>query len=326
MDFFSKLNQEYLNNFFSASQWSVLINSKIIENGFLGFLTEKREKKIDETTFFDLASLTKPLFTATVFYYLFYKQEIDFNDKISKFLPIKKDISILKLLNHTSGLPPYIPFFEQIKNTSEKKLKIITKIENCSLKKGKIYSDLNFILLGFILEKIFNTNLKSIYQEFLIQTKINTKINFANPPLLPNKAVATMFSKTRNKVLQGEVEDENAFFLNKEAGHAGLFGNALEIAKYINKLLNKDWFCHFLDKLDGAGFDRADTADSNYGTKANSKSLGHLGFTGTAFFFNTKQKKISVFLTNRTHPTPQKPNSKQRIKQLRQLFFDTFFN
>ncbi len=326
MDFFSKLNQEFSNNFFSGSQWFVFQNGLKKENGFLGFLTENKKIKVSEDSFFDLASLTKPLFTVALFYFLFSKNELKTENKVSDFFEFKRDISLLQLLNHSSGLPAYLPFFKLIKTSQNKKKTVLQLIEKTNKVSTKIYSDLNFILLGFILEKVFDKDLKAVFEEFLLETKIQTKINFANPPLSKKDCVATMFSEVRNRIVQGEVEDENAFFLGKEVGHAGLFGSAKDVANYLNQLFEQDWFVDFLTAFNGLGFDRAEGENSNYGKNAKFENLGHLGFTGTAFSFDLKQKKTAVFLTNRTHPTPNKPNSKQRIKLLRQLFFDTFFN
>ena len=185
--------------------------------------------------------------------------------------------------------------------------------------KTKCYSDLNYLLLGFILERIFRQPLDAIFKDFKDSNGLNSALTY-DPE---NSTPKTAFSKLRNGFPEREVEDENSWFLGGKTGHAGLFGNASEVVRYFERLLETPWFTPTARKLDLAGFDRPEGNDSNYGRSADPASFGHLGFTGTAFLIDPDKKTIAALLTNSTHPTPEKPERKERIKKTRQLFFDS---
>lgn len=282
--------------------------------------------KINNSTQFDLASLTKAMVTVPLFYDLFSSRKLSENENISSFFSgFKGDITILELLSHTSGFPAWLPFYELVpaEKSLEERKKEVTRIifEHKTADKTKCYSDLNYILLGFILEKFFSLPIDDVFENFMKNNNLNFNLTFSPREKTPK----TAFSKLRGAFPEREVEDENSCFLGGITGHAGLFGSALDVVRYFENLLKTSWFVPIARKFDFAGFDRPEGKDSNYGKYAKKRYFGHLGFTGTAFLIDPETKTIAALLTNSTHPTPDKPERKERIKRVRQQFFDTLF-
>lgn len=305
---------------FSACQTSSSFpdNENDIVAGTYSF---KDKEKITKDTPFDLASLTKALFTAPAFYELIYSKEIDKDLNISSFFPGSSvDITLLELISHTSGYPAWVPFYEKVDGSLsvDQRKKAVEKmiLETKQGEKNHLYSDFNYILLGFILEKIYLKDLDKVLSEF---TKRNDlpKITFGTK----DKSPLTSFSKLRSAFPQGEVEDENCYFLGGKTGHAGLFASAETVKNFMTELLKLEWFLAVGKELGFPGFDRPRSENSNYGKNATPKMIGHLGFTGTAFLSDPDQNKTAVILTNSTHPTPEKTLRKERIRKVRQMYF-----
>lgn len=282
---------------------------------------EDREK-ITKDTHFDIASLTKALFTAPAFYELIFSKEIDKDINICSFFPgYSGEMTLLELLSHTSGYPAWIPFYEKVdgKLSIEERKEAVQKIilETKTDEKTHLYSDFNYILLGFILEKIYQKDLGKVLEEFILRNDL-PKVTFGTT----EKAPLTSFSSLRKTFPQGEVEDENCHFLGGKTGHAGLFASAETVKNFMTKLMNIEWFQAVGKELNFPGFDRPQGENSNYGKNATSKMIGHLGFTGTAFLSDPEENKTAVILTNSTYPTPEKTLRKERMRKVRQMYFD----
>ncbi|HOW50492.1 MAG TPA: serine hydrolase domain-containing protein [bacterium] len=321
-----RYQEELKNGFFSAVQYAVADKDGLVGEKAEGLTAFENGSPVTEWTMFDLASLTKALFTAPAFYLLFNKSVVRPEDTLDRFFPGQRPVPLLRLLNHTSGYPAYAEFFRDGRTGGyeERRAKILARIARIKDIEPPVYSDLNFILLGFVLEKIFNDRLDGVFSRFLDELKFpQGPLLYATRPLLKQHTAATMFSPERQRVCHGEVEDENCWYLDAAAGHAGLFGTAGTVAVYLMKLLDQPWFRFHLGNLGGAGFDRPQGSDSHYGRNAHARMIGHLGFTGTAFLIDPEKGRAAVVLTNRTHPDPNKENWRDRIKAVRQELFDT---
>ena len=319
---FKFLEENITSKLYSAYQYAFLKEGHL-SGGCGGTYDFESAEKISDLTPFDLASLTKAILTVPLFYSLFASKELVPYENIDRFFEGSgKNITLYELLSHTSGFPAWLPFYELVpaeKSLKERKKDVETIIfQHETTDKTKCYSDLNYLLLGFILERIYNQPLDLILKNFKENNGLNFDLTY-NPK---NETPKTAFSKMRNAFPEREVEDENCWFLGGKTGHAGLFGSASEIVLYFDRLLKTPWFMPTAQKLDFAGFDRPEGNDSNYGKSANPKSFGHLGFTGTAFLIDPDKKIIAALLTNSTHPDPEKPERKERIKKVRQSFFD----
>ncbi|MGI6393175.1 MAG: serine hydrolase domain-containing protein [bacterium] len=319
-------DEELKGKLFSALQWSYFGKERVLE-GFKGSYSFEESSLISKTTLFDLASLTKVIFTLPLLYYLIHKKEVSPTDKISKFFKeYSNEISILELLSHTSGLPAWAPFYEIIDGTlslEKRKKEVGNKIFSLKTSnKLKCYSDLNYIVLGFLIEKVLSMPLDEAFEWFKGENGLNFDLTFTPTTQTP----LTAFSKVRNLFPSTSVEDENCHFLGGRCGHAGLFGSSSSVAGYFCALLNLKWFEREAKLLSYAGFDFPEGDDSNYGKNVANLSVGHLGFTGTALLINLENREVAVLLTNCTHPKPEKNQRKERIKKCRQLFFDETIN
>lgn len=296
-------------------------------------------KVMNEATSFDVASLTKILFTTNMYMRMIDENLIQLNDAVSHYLPKwrtsgKDEIRIHDLLTHRSGLEPWRPLYISCDGKESARRFIATNPLKVKLGEQRIYSDLGFIALGEIVEKIFSAEIDDIFQS-QIKTPLNLEsTQFAKPIDKENVAatsIGDIFEKSmvetdipyvlpekvedfinwRSEVLVGEINDGNAFHVfNGISSHAGLFSTA-------NNLLN---MCDtYLKSFTDAGFFRSSTIrqfvqgglDPMQGlgfrnwvvkTKLGDQTIfGHTGFTGVAMGFIPELDFAAVLLTNRLH-------------------------
>ena len=231
---FDFLEENITSKLYSAYQYAFLKEGHL-SCGCGGTYDFDSQDKINDTTQFDLASLTKAIVMVPIFYDLFSSGKLSENEKISRFFGnFGKNITLYELLSHTSGFPAWLPFYELVpaeKSLEERKKEVETIIfQHETSDKTKCYSDLNYILLGFILENIFNQPISEIFKNFKEINKLNFDLTYSSKEKNPK----TAFSKMRNAFPEREVEDENCWFLGGKTGHAGLFGSASEVVSYFD--------------------------------------------------------------------------------------------
>lgn len=315
----------------------------VLRNALGAAVVEPERIEANLDTIYDLASLTKPLVTGLLCVRLIEEGEIRLSDRVSKYFPElagteKREITIENLLTHSSGFSAWKPFYlfesESIKVGSVLSQIISKPLEN-SVNSKVVYSDFNFLLLGFLVEKIYRKTLDKIANEIIFDP-LDLKNTFFNPPEdLKNKIAASekgnehekqiaqeMFpeAKTpeyafRDQMIWGEVHDNNCYFLGGVAGHAGLFSNAQETFKISQQFLDdstnilkpescKIFWTNFTPKVNQArsiAFQLAETKDSTASEALSKNSFGHLGFTGTSIWIEPANDRIFILLTNRTH-------------------------
>lgn len=314
-------------DYFSAVSIAVWQGGKKVSSINEGFVNSKAQtQKVTEKTLFDLASLTKPIVVISLFFDLEKKGLLDRNWTVSKFYPeITREITLLQLLIHTSRLPAYADFFKLNAGVEleKRKMRIIQYISEITKVHCDRYSDINYILLGFIIEKITGKGLDASFRELLKETFPSIK-SFTYNPLKNGASVssiaATSYSPQRSVVTQGEVEDENAAYLYGVSGHAGLFGTADDVSHFFSLFLKSPLYRKAIS--DQAGFDKREGENSNFGSIADSTCSGHLGWTGTAFLICPKSDVVITILTNRTHSVKYKPDNFTNIKAFRRSVFD----
>jgi len=302
--------------------------------------------KLTRDTFFDLASLTKPLATVLTLLSLMEEGSITWKTNLGNIFPAeipedKIHITIKQLMSHCSGLPAHKTYFNTLLQLKEsEKETVFTWIVNEKLiyppGEDILYSDLGFILLGFVVEKISGKNLdeyvkKKIYRPLELQNSLF----FAEKEKMGLRYAATEKCPWTGKILSGRVHDDNCRALGGVAGHAGLFGTIDGVVQ---------WCEQFLSQLKGRtkhpsygnervrwavtkegnsgwtpGFDTPSESGSSSGRFFSSSSFGHLGFTGTSFWIDPQKEMIVVLLTNRVHPS----RNNELIKKFRPLFHDT---
>lgn len=338
-------------NDFPSASYLVAEKGEIVLQDAIGFAVVEPERikaKID--TIYDLASMTKVLITGLLCAKLIESGEIILSDKISKYFSEfdsddKHEITIQNLLTHTSGFVAWMPFysdFNYLNGDFENMIKVIAQKELLNPPNTKvIYSDLNFILLGFLIEKIvddFQTPLYAISHKEIF-SPLELERTFFSPHRRFLKEIAASekgnefekktclelgyeidfpyfpFTPFRDYQIWGEVHDGNCFFMNGVSGHAGLFSTAEEVFKIAqqflpnqSKLLKPETcklfqtnFTPNLNEARSIAFQLAETKDSSAGSALSKNSFGHLGFTGTSLWIEPETERIFILLTNRTH-------------------------
>ncbi len=303
-------------------------------------------RPVSDSTRFDLASLTKPLATVPLVMACVSRGTLAPDDPLERFFPDapedKRGITIRQLLGHCSGLAPYRQFFFELAgiDPGKRKAALVSMImkEPLDFAPGSAaaYSDLGYMLLGFILEKILGSGLDRLAREMVFSPLGIDELHFCplgtggGPEALPEKDpglenleyAATELCPWRKRVLSGEVSDENAWSLGGVAGHAGLFGTLRSVFAVIDhlrpvyggkaksRLVSRDVVRLFWMRGESPagstwalGFDTPGLAESSSGRYFSQNSVGHLGFTGTSFWLDLERDVLVVLLSNRVHPS-----------------------
>lgn len=324
---------------FPSAVYLVAQEGAVIFSDALGFSVVEPYRitnKLD--TIYDLASLTKPLITGLLFARRIEAGEITLDSAVAHYLPEfdrtdKQMITVRELLTHTSGLPAWRPLYILAEDEVDRVAGIIANLE-LEYKPGThvLYSDLGFITLGFLLERITGHRLRELAEKEIISA-LQLEHTFFKPEIALQTGIAACetgniyeretcaqmeygeYKNWRQHIIWGEVHDGNAYFLGGSAGHAGLFSTAtetLQIAKQFvpatSQLLKAETCQLFrenmtrdLNEARSPGWQLAATKDSTAGLDLPSDSFGHNGFTGTSCWIDAENERIYILLTNRTH-------------------------
>ncbi len=337
----------YNKGLFSAS--SVAFFCEDFDSGnhfhvYCGTTDAFKRVKTDKNSLFDLASLTKPLVTLLCILTLIENKELSWSDSVDTFFPgcsaeSGKDLDIYHLLCHASGLPAHKMYWPELETMPfhKRRLWMVSKIinEERPYKKGAehIYSDLGYMLLGFIVEEKSGQNMADFWKKTIAKPLgIDKKLFF--PLLSPTREHCFVATSLEDKIVPGVVHDENCRALGGVSGHAGLFGTPSGVLTLCQELLfslnNKKNHLPFSSQTlnmaclrDGdsdwtAGFSMPSRQGSSSGNYFSEQSIGHLGFTGTSFWIDPVKKLVVVLLTNRVI----RGEKNEGIKQLRPLIHD----
>jgi CubicO group peptidase (beta-lactamase class C family) len=281
---------------------------------------------INQNTYFDLASLTKPLVTLLCLLILIEKKSIQWSTPISACLPVNntsllREKTVFDLAAHLSGLPAHRNFWDCFDtNTDNKQYTLIKHIEAEPLQSGQplplIYSDLGYILLGYLIECITAQSL-AVYWRNTVAAPLDlgNALHFSDPSTDPDNYVCTGQCPYTGIVLSGVVHDDNCRAMGGVGGHAGLFGTVegvLRICKEMIKLyygkksalpIATDVFRRICTRINGfdwcTGLMLPSLDSPSCGQHFHKQSIGHLGFTGTSFWVDLSKKAVVVLLTNR---------------------------
>ena len=255
-------------------------------------------------TYYDLASLTKVLFTLREVLRAAEEGLLDLDDPLRRHLPEAAwlqpapnfaDKTLRELLAHAAGLPAWAPLYTWGEG---ERLKARILQEPWPLG-APVYSDIGYILLGLVLERVRGKPLG--------QFELPQGLSWAPPP---EATAPTERCPWRGRLLRGEVHDENAFALGGAAGHAGLFGTLDGVLDQLEAILNGAW----LSKAALAEMARPRTGERalgwsrkhpgwSGGALASENALGHTGFTGTGVWLDPERGVGWALLTNRVHPS-----------------------
>jgi CubicO group peptidase (beta-lactamase class C family) len=284
--------------------------------------------------YYDFASLTKVFFTQQTMMQAFDQGLWTMESKVIEFLPdfFNSEMTVHSLLSHSSGLDWWYPFYKDIavKNDIEQdwimqRTKIYPLLNTTQLYKptGKsVYSDLGFILLGFILERIYKKNILEIWTQTkeLYYPDTSVDFNLNNKPLFDESLYApTEECPVRKQVLRGIVHDENTWSFGGISTHAGLFGSIddlsamalntrsqlMGIAKYKVRQKTAQFFSERAVPIDvgdwALGYMMPSAINASCGPHFSIHSIGHTGFTGTSFWFDPRHDILVLALSNRVN-------------------------
>lgn len=336
------VSQGILNHAFPGAQLIIADNNDILyEKCYGNFTYDEFSAPVTDESMFDLASVTKVVATTTAIMILYDQQKFFLSDKVSQYIPEfgnngKENITILNLLLHNSGLKAFVPFYK----TYSTKQEVLNAIYNAELdyqpETKFIYSDLNAVLLGLIVEKISGMDLN----EFCKQN-IFIPLNMHSTMFVPGENYKDRILPTENdtywrmRQIQGEVHDETTSILGGISGNAGLFSNSTDLYKFMRvmmnngkyynpysrglkeeKLFNPEVVSLFIKKYENVNYENSralgwDTkplaSSTNYripcGELISDNCFGHTGFTGTSIWCDTDRNLVVIFLTNRVYPS-----------------------
>jgi CubicO group peptidase (beta-lactamase class C family) len=275
-----------------------------------------------DNTIFDLASLTKVLSTSALVMRHVERGTLGLDDAVRRHLPRwrgadRESVTIRDLLAHAGGLPAHRPFYLTLRGRDAFEDAICATPLEYEPRSRSIYSDLGFMLLGFILESA--APLPAQFDTLRLQMGNIQDLQFHPPEIWKRRTAPTQQNTVRGRLLVGEVDDDNTWALGGAAGQAGLFGTTGavgECARHLLQVLDgrtgafrKDTLAAFITRQTYVpGSSRAlgwDTMlpTSSCGTQMSPRAFGHTGFTGTSLWIDPDRQIYVVLLTNRVHPT-----------------------
>lgn len=289
-------------------------------------------------TIYDLASLTKPLVTGLLCALLVEHGELAIDAPVASYLAEfdrsdKSSITIRQLVTHTAGFAAWRPLY-LFTRTRDDVLPAIAELPLQSAPGQQvIYSDLGFIVLGFLLQRLSGLRLIELAKAEIF-SRLNLQHTLFNPSQARRTEIAACesgnayerdmcerdfptnsYAEWRHGSIWGEVHDGNAYFLGGAAGHAGLFSNAEETLRLAqqsiagqSELLSPQTCTLFRQNMtEGLNEARsfawllAATKDSTAGSSLPPDAFGHTGFTGTSCWVDAGKQRAFILLTNRTH-------------------------
>jgi beta-N-acetylhexosaminidase len=335
---------------FPGATLAVGYRGKVAIHAFANLSYDANAPAVDVRTMYDIASLTKVVATTTLAAKLVegdFPVPLDLDAKVERYLPEwtasatgqdlewRHRVTVRHFLTHTSGLPP----FKEYWRTSKSKQETLTRIfaEPLEYEPGtkEVYSDLGIILMGEIVERLTGRTLDDLAKAYLFLPLGMKDTTFRPAKNLWPRIAPTEFDRNlRNRLVQGEVHDENAFTMGGVSGHAGLFSTAPDLAAFCQMLLNGGVYGHhrILKRATIAQFTAPQplsngsrtlgwvvpTEGSSSGHYFSAHSFGHTGFTGTSIWIDPDRQLFVVLLTNRVNPTREN----QKIAQVRPALHD----
>jgi len=336
---FEILRQAIADHAFPAASVAITDHGKLVALRALGrFTYEPDAPEVTTRTLFDLASVSKVVATTTMAMVLYEHGFLDLETSVVSVVPEfadndprRREVTLHMLLAHSSGLPAYEKLFLRAK-TREELLAAAYSVPLAADPGAEAeYSDIGFIILGVALERLADETLDEFCRSCFEPLAMPDTV--FNPPTSTRSTIPPTVNDRsfRQRVIQGEVQDENASVLGGVAGHAGLFAPAADLATFAHLMLNggrpliRPETLSLFTKRESvpAGSSRAlgwDTpsSPSQSGKYLSPASFGHLGYTGTSLWIDPARQLSITLLTNRTWPDC----GNQAIKQVRPAFHD----
>ena len=286
--------------------------------GSLGY--NRRSTAADHNTIFDLASLTKVIATTTLAMQHVDAKRWALSDYVTRHLRSwsgaeREVVTIEDLLAHTSGLQAYLPLFQERVDPQQYKETLCRLPLQYAPRSESVYSDLGFILLGFLIEGLANMTLDDQFRNMAESSGIDD-LQFLPPDSWKKRTAPTGDNPLRGRRLVGEVHDDNGWTLGGVAGHTGLFGSTSAVGHFARIILgdfrggqtlaSPATLQAFTRQTNIPNSSRAlgwDTMlpTSSCGSRFSKSAVGHTGFTGTSLWIDPELDLYIVCLTNRVH-------------------------
>jgi CubicO group peptidase (beta-lactamase class C family) len=302
-----------------------------------GRLTFDHAAPATTDTIFDLASLTKVLATTPLYMQQEERGAVALDDPVAQYVPCwqgqdRNSVTLRDLLSHSGGLTAYVPFFRDHQGRAAIEQAICATPLEYVPRTQSTYTDLGFMLLGFVLED--QAGLARRFDGLLANMGVVEELQFTPPQVWQRRIAPTEIDPWRGRLLVGEVHDENCAALGGVAGHAGLFGTAPAVgacARHILQVLDgrsgafqRSTLETFIARRDDVpnssralGWDTM-LPTSSCGRRMSPRAFGHTGFTGTTLWIDPDRGVYVVLLTNRVHPT----RANEAIRQVRPALHD----
>ncbi len=303
-----------------------------------GHYTWSRTSRVPDadSTLWDIASITKVVATAATALRLVDQERLDLDAPVRRFLPRfsggqKNKVTVRMLLDHTSGLKSYVPFYRQARGSRARAINLLYAQPLMRAPGDSAeYSDLNALLLGLVIEKVTGMTLAQAAEKEVFIPLEMSQTMYRPPARLRRRIVPS--GMWRGKPVAGDINDQNAVAFGGVAGHAGVFSTASDLARFAQAWLRngagphgtwvrKQTMDHFLTRGPNSGTRVLgwDTPEldgeepSIYGTLISQAAYGHTGFTGTALWIDPAHDLFLVFLTNRAFD----PKTRDSLKELK---------
>jgi CubicO group peptidase (beta-lactamase class C family) len=297
-------------------------------------------ESIDEATWFDLASVTKPMASAAIAMVLVAEGRLDLDAPVRRWIAAETTGSVRELLGHAAGCTAHVEFFRTLREgVADPRVELVgmaAREPTAPPGVNAMYSDLGYIQLGAVLERAFGGPLDDAFAE-LVALPLGIGARYPGMSTLA-RAVATELDD--RGLVCGRVHDENAYFGGGTCGHAGLFARIGDVAAFARAIVKTcageshgrfvpDVVNRFMTDCAARGTSWRlgwDTPSPTPGIShagdrwPRTGAVGHLGFTGTSIWLDLPRQRWVVLLTNRVHPTRQ--GTADPIKALRRAIGD----
>jgi len=273
-------------------------------------------------TVFDLASLTKPVATATSVMILMERGSLRLEDRVAKHIPEfgqngKEDVTVFQLLTHQGGIVPDNPLADYADGPEKAWQRIFALKPRVPPGSKFLYSDVGYLVLGELVRRVSGKNVHEFSRDNIFRPLGMDETGYLPEENLRRRAAPT--EKRAGAWIQGEVHDPRAYMLGGIAGHAGVFSTAEDLAVYAQMMLNGG-------QIDGVRILKQETVaamtrpyqvsggvrglawdiqtgySSNRGRSFSSRAFGHGGFTGTVIWMDPELELLVIFLSSRLHP------------------------
>ncbi|MCX8185387.1 MAG: serine hydrolase [Sulfolobales archaeon] len=349
------LVEQYLGTAYPGYSLLILKDECVIFKSFSGYAElQPFERPMGENSMFDVASLTKVLVTSLIYTKLVEEGLISLRERVVDLAPefrstaagvdsVKERVTLWMLLSHTSGLPPWLPLYKTCKNRDEVFSEALRSFTSYEAGRDVVYSDINYIVLTYIAEKITGQRIDKLFNSFIAKP-LNLSRSTFNPlerGYSREDVVATEVVDWRGGTIAGIVHDENAFSMDGVSGHAGLFTTTEDSARIVGEIL-----CAYRGKCDTLiSRSTALTMLAPWACGESCYGLGwlvyepgrgvstltdyrhtliawHTGFTGTSIFMTPRESLAAIFYTNRVHPT----RANTKIREVRVLLHNAIIS